>query len=211
MTELEAVNIILATIGEAAVSSLSDDTDEINEITDSGMAQRTLHEVSRDVQSEAWSWNTDENVKIHPTAQNTYVVPGNTLTVNFSPNRYPNTQYVMRGLRVYDRDSQRYDFGSVNGGEPICAAKVVSELPWEDLPHAAQQYITIRSARIFSDRYVASSVVFTYTVADEDQARTMLIRSEENTLNNNLLWGNDRGMAQGIGYIPAGGTRYRIR
>ena len=39
----------------------------------------------------------------------------------------------------------------------------------------------------------------------------MLIRSEENTLNNNLLWGNDRGMAQGIGYIPAGGTRYRIR
>ena len=107
--------------------------------------------------------------------------------------------------------SQRYDFGSVINNAPITAAKVVSQLPWDELPHAAQQYITIRSARIFSDRYVASSIVFTYTVADEDQARTMLIRSEENTLNNNLLWGNDRGATQGIGYIPAGGTRYRVR
>ena len=107
---------------------------------------------------------------------------------------------------MYDRNSQRYDFGSVIDNAPITAAKVVSQLPWDELPHAAQQYITIRSARIFSDRYVASSIVFTYTVADEDQARTMLIRSEENTLNNNLLWGNDRGATQGIGYIPAGGT-----
>ena len=208
MTELEAVNTMLATIGEAAVTSLSN---EAGQVSDQAMAERTLQEVSRDVQSEAWSWNTDEYVMINPTAQGTYVVPANTLTVNFSPNTYPDTQYVMRGLRVYDRNSQRYDFGALINNAPITAAKVVSELEWDELPHAAQQYITIRSARIFSDRYVASSLVFTYTVADEDQARTMLIRSEENTLNNNLLWGNDRGATQGIGYIPAGGTRYRVR
>ena len=208
MTELDAVNTVLATIGEAGISSLSDN---LNEVTDSALAQRTLKEVSRDVQSEGWSWNTDESVDINPTVAGTYVVPGNTLTVNFSPNTYPDTQYVMRGLRVYDRNHQRYDFGSVIGNAPITAAKIVAELAWDELPHAAQQYITIRSARIFSDRYVASSIVFTYTVADEDQARTLLIRSEENTLNNNLLWGNDRGATQGIGYIPAGGTRYRVR
>ena len=208
MTELEAVNTILATIGEAGIASLSADA---NEITDSGLAQRTLKEVSRDVQSEAWSWNTDEGVTINKTAADTYVVPGNTLTVDFSPNRYPDMQYVMRGLKVYDRNNQRYDFGKINGGEALVAAKVVSQLQWSELPHAAQQYITIRSARIFSDRYVASSVVFTYTVADEDQARTLLIRAEENQLNNNLLWGNDRGASQGIGYTPAGGTRYRVR
>jgi len=208
MTELEAVNTVLATIGEAGISSLSDD---VSQVTDSALAQRTLREVSRDVQSEGWGWNTDEGVTIGPTAQGTYVLPPNTLTANFSPNTYPDTQYVLRGLRVYDRNNQRYDFGSVIDNAPITVAKVVAQLPWDELPHAAQQYITIRSARIFSDRYVASSVVFTYTVADEDQARTLLIRSEENTLNNNLLWGNDRGATQGIGYIPAGGTRYRVR
>ena len=199
---------MLATIGEAAITSLSNET---GQVSDQAMAQRTLQEVSRDVQSEAWSWNTDDYVMINPTSQGTYVVPANVLTVNFSPNTYPDTQYVMRGLRVYDRNSQRYDFGELIDNAPITAAKVIVELPWDELPHAAQQYITVRSARIFSDRYVASSVVFTYTVADEDQARTLLIRSEENTLNNNLLWGNDRGATQGIGYIPAGGTRYRVR
>ena len=208
MTELEAVNTMLATIGEAPVTSLAGN---VSQVTDQAMAQRTLKEVSRDVQSEAWSWNTDVSVDIKPTAQGTYVVPSNTLTVNFSPNTYPDTQYVMRGLRVYDRNSQRYDFGSLIDNAPITAAKLVSQLEWDDIPHAAQQYITIRGARIFSDRYVASSIVFTYTASDEDQARTMLIRSEENTLNNNLLWGNDRGATQGIGYIPAGGTRYRVR
>ena len=173
------------------------------------MAQRTLREVSRDVQSEAWSWNTDESVQINPTTQG-HTVPKNTLTVNFSPNTYPDTQYVMRGLRVYDRNSQRYDFGSVIGNAPITAAKVVSQLEWDELPHAAQQYITIRSARIFSDRYVASSV-FTYTVADEDQARMMLIRSEENTSTTTCCGAMTAGASQGIGYIPAGGTRYRVR
>ena len=136
MTELEAVNTILATIGEAGIASLSADA---NEITDSGLAQRTLKEVSRDVQSEAWSWNTDEGVTINKTAADTYVVPGNTLTVDFSPNRYPDMQYVMRGLKVYDRNNQRYDFGKINGGEALVAAKVVSQLQWSELPHAAQQ------------------------------------------------------------------------
>ena len=208
MTELESVNTILATIGEAGISSLSE---SVNEITDSALAQRTLKEVSRDVQSEAWSWNTDEQVDFSPTSAGTYVVPGNVLVLDFSPNTYPDTQYVMRGKRIYDRNNHTYSIGAINGNAQIRAAQVVSALEWDELPHAAQQYITIRSARIFSDRYVASSVVFTYTVADEDQARTLLIRAEENQLNNNLLWGNDRGATQGIGYTPAGGTRYRVR
>ena len=214
MTELEAVNTILATIGEAGVSSLSANT---TEISDSAMAQRTLKEVSRDVQAEGWAWNTDNNVEIAPNAQNVYLLPAGTLSVQFSPNQYPQGQYVLRGLRVYDRQRQKFDFADDIGQAKLYAANKISQLldkdskpDWTQLPHAAQQYITIRAARIFSDRYVASSVVFTYTTADEDQARTMLIRAEESTLNNNLLWGNDRGNGQGIGYIPAAGTHYRF-
>ena len=216
MTELEAVNTILATIGEAGVSSLSSDA---GAITDSAMAQKTLKEVSTDVQAEGWTWNTDNNVEIAPNAQDVYVLPAGTLSVQFSPNQYPQGQYVLRGLRIYDRQLQKFDFANDIGQAKLYAANRIGLLmdsstppqaDWSQIPHAAQQYITIRAARIFSDRYVASSVVFTYTTADEDQARTMLIRSEESTLNNNLLWGNDRGNGQGIGYIPAAGTRYRF-
>ena len=214
MTELEAVNTILATIGEAGISSLSANT---TEISDSAMAQRTLKEVSLDVQSEGWTWNTDHNVEIAPNAQNVYVLPAGTLSVQFSPSQYPDGEYVQRGLRIYNRQLHKFDFAEDIGKAKLYAANKISQLmdkdskpDWTQLPHAAQQYITIRAARIFSDRYVASSVVFTYTTADEDQARTMLIRAEESTLNNNLLWGNDRGNGQGLGYLPAAGTRYRF-
>ena len=216
MTELEAVNTILATIGEAGVSSLAVNT---NEITDASLAMRTLREVALDVQSEGWSWNTELDVEIPATAANVYVVPGDTLSVKFSPNDYPYNQYVLRGLRVYDKLNHRFDFAEEINSQALQAREVIKALycnvgtttwVWTDLPHAAQQYITVRAARIFSDRYVASSIVFTYTAADEDQARTLLIRSEESNLSNNLLWGNDRGGGQGLGYVPALTTRFRF-
>ena len=210
MTELEAVNMILGTIGEAGVTSLAAD---VNEVSDQGLARRTLNEVVTDVQSEGWSWNTDRNLEVQPAGlpAQTYTMSADTLSAKFSPNQYPDKQYVLRGLRIYDRNRQTFDIGANNNRAPIYACERISELPWAQMPHCAQQYITVRAARIFSDRYLASSVVFTYTVADEDQARTALMRQEEATLDNNFLWGNDRGMGQGLGYIPSMGTRYRTR
>jgi hypothetical protein len=87
--------------------------------------------------------------------------------------------------------------------------RIVTRLSWDELPHAAQQYITIRAARIYADRYLNSNAIYAYTVQDEEYARAMLIRDEERQLNNNLLWGNDRGAGQGLGYIPAEGVNYR--
>ena len=208
MTELEAVNTILATIGEAPVTSLAG---TVNAITDAALAERTLDEVRADVCAEGWSWNTQKDVEINANAQDVYVVPADTLSVQFSPNQYPDSRYALRGLRIYDRIRHRFDFGAVNNSETLYAAQIIQKLDWTDLPHAAQQYTMVRAARIFSDRYVASSVVFTYTVADEDQARVLLMRAEESTLDNNLLWGNDRGAGQGMGYVPALGTLYRSR
>lgn len=209
MTELEAVNTLLAVIGEAPVTSLA--TTTVNEITDSALAQRTLKEVSRDVQSEGWSWNTDVGVSLTVNASKEYNLPPNTLQASFSPNSYPLNQYIVRGLKVYDRQKQTYSIGDDLASEPLIVDQVITNLSWDQIPHAGQQYITIRAARIFSDRYVTSNVIFSYTAGDEDQARTMLIRAEENQLNHNLLWGNDRGSIQGIGYTPSSGLRYRVR
>lgn len=206
MTELEAINTLLSVIGEAPIDRLSDVT--VNEITDSALARKTLHEVSRDVQAEGWRWNTDWNVELQKDNTDQFPVSDDALSVVFSPTRYPDMQYVQRGDRVYHRFKRRFDFGEQMTG-PLIADQIIMRLPWEHLPHAAQQYITIRSARIYSDRFVNSNLIYTYTAQDEEYARTMLIRDEERHLNNNLLWGNDRGMGSGLGYIPAEGTRFR--
>ena len=206
MTELDAINRMLAVIGEAPIDSLS--SIQINEITDSALARRTLAEVNRDVQAEGWSWNTDESVEIGATAQDEFVLPSDTLQAQFSPAQYSDCQYVQRGLKVWDRQKQTYAFADDVNGQ-LYISRLIRQLDWDQLPHQAQEYISIRAARIYSDRFTNSTVIFSYTAGDETYARGMLIRSEENTLNNNLLWGNARGMGQGLGYLPAAGTRYR--
>ena len=209
MKELEAINTLLGIIGEAPVDRLADIS--VNEITDAALARKTLHEVERDVQAEGWSWNTDYGVELQKdTGTNQFPLPSNQLGVYFSPNRYSNHQLVARGNRVYDRAKRTFDFGAEYEG-PLIADQMIMQLDWDELPHQAQQYITIRAARIYSDRYVNSNVIYTYTVQDEEYARTMLIRAEESQLNNNLLWGNDRGMGSGLAYFPAEGTRFRTR
>lgn len=207
MTELEAVNTLLSVIGEAPIDSLSDIT--INEITDSALARRTLHEVDRDVQAEGWSWNTDAHVPLTKDLQGQFVIQPNALAAVFSPTRYPDAQYVARGSRVYDKSRRSFVHEDVTG--PLVVDQLVVRLDWEELPHLAQQYIVIRAARIYSDRFINSNIIYTYTSQDEEYARAMLIRDEERQMNNNMLWGNSRGFGQGVGYIPYEGTRFRSR
>lgn len=205
MTFLDAINTLLSVIGEAPVSSLSD-TDH-NTVSDAALASRTLKEVDRDVQAEGWQFNTDTNVALQKDANNQFPLPGNVLRASFSPNRYADSQYVVRGKRVYDRATQSYE---IDGSDTtLIVARMVTQLDWDDLPHAAQQYITIRAARIYSDRFINSNVIYTYSSQDEAYHRSQLIRAEEESLSNNLLWGNDRGMGQGISYVPGSGQQYR--
>ena len=202
MTELEAINTLLSVIGEAPIDSLSDIT--VNEITDSALARRTLNEVSRDVQAEGWSWNTDNNVTFNIDVSNEIKLPASALKVVFPS--VGDGNYVARGLRVYDRNRQSYDMTDV---ESVTATQVVTQLDWEEMPHAAQQYIAIRAARIYSDRFLNSDAIYVYTTNDEQYARSMLIRSEEREGGDNLLYGNNLGIGQGIGYLPVQGMRYR--
>ena len=207
MTYLEAINTILSVIGEAPISGFSDL--ESNEITDAALAQRTLDEINTQVQNEGWGWNTNYAVPIQPDSAMEYVVPSNALQTIFSPNRYADRQYIVRGNRVYDRNQQTYKIADSENPQPLVADSMSIKLDWLDLPYAAQQYITIRAARIYSDRFTNSNVIFTYTAQDEDFARAQLVRVEESTLSNNLLFGNDRGMGAGLGYVPAQGRLYR--
>ena len=205
MTELEAVNTLLSVIGEAPIDKLSDTT--VNEITDASLARRTLTEVRRDVQAEGWSWNTQFGVKLTPNSDNKFDLTSNTLAITFYPDAYPARQYVQRGMLVYDRMKRKFDFG--DEVEEITISEQVLNLDWDELPHQAQQYITIRSARLYADRYVNSNAIFVYTSGDEEYARAMLIRSEERHQDSNLLWGNDLGIDQGGGYFPVAGLKHR--
>lgn len=204
MTELEAVNTLLSIIGEAPIDSLADTS--VNEITDSALARRTLNEVSRDVQAEGWAWNTEREVTLTKNSNDQFLLTSDMLHVHFSPTRYTDKDLVARGLKVRDRLNNTSTFAS---DTTLIADEVVYQLDWDELPHAAQQYITIRAGRIYANRFVNSSPVYVYTVEDEEYARAMLMRSEERGRKNNILWGSDNLTSPHRTYQPAMGLRYR--
>lgn len=60
-TELDAINLILSSIGEAPVNSLTE-----SESIDVDNARRLLSTVSRTVQRQGWQFNTLNNVVVKP-------------------------------------------------------------------------------------------------------------------------------------------------
>lgn len=207
ITFLEAVNICLASIGEAPVNRLSDPG--INEVTDSAHAQRTLNETMASVQSEGWSWNTARRYVIMPTASNTFNLPPATLVAHFSGSDYGDNRYVAQGLQVLDTFTYSTTIADQPGG--LTVDKLVLKVDWDLMPHAAQHYCSIRAARLLQDRYVNSNALYAYTSNDEEAARAVMLRQENESGRNNMLWSNrSRRNNRGPSFVPADGTRYRI-
>ena len=93
--------------------------------------------------------------------------------------------------------------------ESFTVSLITELLDWDDMPHTAQQYVVIRASRIYSNRYVNSSEIYSYTQQDEQYARAMMIRDEQADGRDNMLWGSQRGTGHGIGYTAAVGLRHR--
>lgn len=181
-TLLEAVNICLQNIGEQPVNSL-----ENQQVVEAAMAERTILEFHKEGQTRGWSWNSEEAYEfVKDAGTKQIVVPSN--IVQFSTDEYEWAgRFQLRGQRVYDKETRLYaladDIESIK-------ADVVWLLPWDDCPEAYNRWITIRSARVFSDRVLSSDAIFKYTAMDEQMALVELQRVElEQTQANSLTGG----------------------
>lgn len=169
-TLLEAVNIALACIGEQPVNSLS-----AQQVGEAWMAEQTLREFHKEGQSRSWSWNTEYEYPFERDATtNEIVIPTNAIAFSLDPYRW-NGRFQLRGQRIYDREKRTY---KIEDGISPLHADVVWLLPWDDCPEAFNRWITIRAARVFSDRVLGSDQVFKYTSVDEQQALVELNRVE---------------------------------
>lgn len=189
-SKLSAVNTLLAIIGEAPVSSLNPPL-----VGDVSLAERTLDEVSREVQGSGWSWNTALYDSIPLVASTGHSnLPSNTLAVRFNPVSYPTQRFVLRGVKLFDRVTNSYDLrgttSTVNGNTNL-GAEVIEELDWDSLPENARRYIMIRAGRMFANRAVTSASLESYTSADEEMALKTLKRTEDMAQNYNFISGPD--------------------
>jgi hypothetical protein len=178
-TELDAVNIMLATIGESPINSL----DAAAGVVDAVTARSILSEVSVQVQEEGWHFNTDFEFVLTPASDGFIYVPGNAIEVDTSA--YSRDYDVaIRGNRLYDRNGKTYTFTE------DLKADLTTLLEFTDLPQAARHYITIRAARVFQQRVVGSDTLGNFTKEDEARALRSMRRYEARTADYNILTSN---------------------
>ena len=179
-TELESVNIMLAAIGEAPINSLTGTLP-----VDARLAQSTLTEVNKDVQSEGWSFNTEIDVTLtRDSVKKQIALPTDVLRVDPNIHQHTTIDAIQRGQRLYDRLNNKFEFDE----DLICT--VVYLRTFDEIPEPARRYITIRSARIFVDRLVSDDGLRTYTQQDEVRARAILMETDLANGDHNVLRGD---------------------
>ena len=178
-TELEAINIMMAAIGETPVNTLTGTLP-----ADVVMARSTLTEINKQVQSEGWSFNTEIDVTLTRDSSNNINLSSDVLRVDANIHQHPTIDPIQRGLKLYDRQNNTFVFEE----DLICT--VVYLRTFAEIPEQARYYITIRAARLFVDRLVGDDGLRTYTQQDETRARVILTETDYANADHNLLRGD---------------------
>ncbi len=167
-TELQAVNTILGTIGEASINTLAGTLP-----ADVANAQALLLEVSRDVQSVGREFNSEKEVSLAIDGDSKIPIATNVLKIDVSDiDAGYNMDVTQRGGFLYNKATHSFTFS----GPLRC--DVVYFLPFTDLPEAARRYITIKAARLFQARYLGSTTLGSFTAQEEMDAKWKMEEAE---------------------------------
>ena len=143
-TELDAVNQILSSVGQAPVTTLDLQNPEVS------IVLNTLREVNRQVQAEGWIFNTEREYEMTPdSSTNQIAYPFNMLQIDTNQYQHKNKyDVVRRNGKLYDRLHHTFTFTD------SIKADVVWFFDFTDVPPAIQTYITARAARMCSTKMI---------------------------------------------------------
>ncbi len=191
-TKLQAINKMLAGIGQAPVVSLDSTNPEIS------LAESILDSVSREVQGEGWHFNTEINYPFTPDVNGHIAVPSNVLQL--SDNKTSNLQKyqtVLRDGKLYDKVYHTFVF---DNSEPVLC-DVVWFIDFDDLPQVFKDYIAQRAARVFAGSVVGSETMFKFNAQDESILRANCLAYDTSTSEVNVF-GLETGQNFYVSYTP---------
>jgi|TARA_R100000084_G_C4605518_1_gene125386 hypothetical protein len=174
-SKLEAINVMLTSIGESPVNTITSST-----TTDVSIAVQILDNVSREIQSVGWHFNTDVNYKLAKNTSNEIVLPSNCLRVD-NTHQDADLDLVERNRKLWDRENHTYTITQ------DVRVNITWLLEFTEIPETARRYITIRAARIFQDRMLASETLHKFHQVDEIQALAALKEHEGDTRDHSIF------------------------
>jgi len=189
-TELPAINQILMACGQAPVTTL----DETN--PDVAIAYQTLLEVSREVQSEGWTFNKEAHYEMTPNTDDEIIIPTNVLQIDLTQSNAGDKKVIRRNGKLYDKQNHtdKWTDGAVE-------CDILWLFDWVDLPRPIQDYITARASTITSSRIVGDQTLYQILQQKEAYMRAMALEYETNQ-GDYSFFGEPDGAHPYVGYQP---------
>lgn len=171
-SKLDAVNTMLAAVGDSPVSSLTD-----HQSVDVYNAISMLDEVSRKIQSQGWQFNTLTEMTVKPDMASKRIRYNPTWISFVSTD---GNVYVKRGDFLYDITNKTYNF------ENDVIATIIEAVDYEDLPDCFKTYITSKAAIKFQSRYLGDDNISQMLVAESNEAYADIVQYSIDTGTNML-------------------------
>ena len=178
MTELEAVNILLAAIGEAAVSSL--ETATTVEVT---QAKKLLSNVNRAAQQKGWHFNTEWDVVLTRDSDDRIPLSESILSV-YQPGQLMTIRGRSGSMYAYDLDNNTFTWT-----KNLNNAVTITLLDFIDSPNTFRQYVTTRAARIFQEEIIGQVSAETVNRQEEAEAYADLLDDDAERAGLNVAYG----------------------
>jgi len=191
--ELPAVNQILASVGQAPVTTL----DQTN--PDVAIAYDTLLEVNKEVQAEGWTFNKEFEYEISTNNDKQYEIPNNILQIDFSESYKGTIDPVRRDGKLYDRYNHTYTLGDTAGDK--FEVDITWFFDWVDLPAPIQNYIVAKAATITAQRIIGDQALIQTLQQREALARANALEYECNQ-GDFSFFGHPRGKRHYTSYKP---------
>ena len=188
--ELPAINQILMACGQAPVTTL----DETN--PDVAIAYQTLLEVSREVQSEGWTFNKEAHYPMSPDDNNEIVIANNILQIDLSQSNADDKNVIIRDGKLYDKEHHTYLWT-----EDSVDCDILWFFDWIDLPRPIQDYITAKASTVTSSRIVGDQTQYQMLQQKEAYMRAMALEYET-TQGDYSFFGKPDGATPYISYEP---------
>ena len=178
MTELQAVNLLLSAIGEAAVSSL--ETVTTVEVT---QAKNLLSNVNRAAQQKGWHFNTEWDVVLTRDADDRIPLSESILSV-YQPGQLMTIRGRSGSMFAYDLDNNTFTWT-----KNLNNAVTITLLDFIDTPNTFRQYVTTRAARIFQEEIIGQVSAETVNRQEEAEAYADLLDDDAERAGLNVAYG----------------------
>lgn len=177
-TKLDAVNLMLASIGQSPVNTLSGSLPK-----DVSKAVTALDSALREVLTQSWSFNSDTEYEMTPDGSDMIAVPANALQIDptYGEDYVPRYNATEDGMYLYDRERRRFTF------DTDVKVNITWAYEFEQIPQHARQYVATKAARKFQQGIMASAVLHQFTRDDESEAYATFRRVEKRQKQYNLV------------------------